>query len=89
MNIVRAVQTCRYWPAQWDAWTDTGQYLYLRFRSGHGTVEARPTPDWEQWDPMVDAVIAQFEDDDPYGDISLAEFCELAGLTIAEGADLT
>lgn len=28
-TIVRAVQTFRYWPAQWDAWTDTGQYLYL------------------------------------------------------------
>lgn len=37
--LVRAVQTCRACPSQWDAWDASGQYYYLRFRSGHGTVE--------------------------------------------------
>lgn len=88
--IVRAVQTCCACPSQWDAWTDTGQYLYLRYRWGSGTAEARPSPDWTTWDIHQDATVAESDtDNDLDGSITLAEFCLRAGLTIAEGADIT
>lgn len=38
LTIVRAVQTCFACPSQWDAWTEDGTYLYLRYRGGIGTV---------------------------------------------------
>jgi hypothetical protein len=48
--IVRVVNTCVAAPAQWDAWTNEGQYLYLRYRHGIGRVEEHDTPDCELWD---------------------------------------
>ncbi|MDH6116891.1 hypothetical protein ABH930_000310 [Kitasatospora sp. GAS204A] len=82
MTIVRAVQTCLACPSQWDAWTDTGQYLYLRYRWGTGTAEAFPSPDVDTW-PDTDATIAEFDTGrDLDGTISLTEFCAQAGLTL-------
>lgn len=90
MNIVRAVQTCNVCPAQWDSWTDTGQYLYLRYRWGRGTVDGYPTSDSDLWTRVPDGSVAKFDTGDGLdGSIDLAEFCHRAGLTIAEGADLT
>lgn len=89
MTIAKAVETCAACPSQWDAWTDTGQYLYLRYRGGNGTAEAFPSPDVNTWDLATDSTVASFDTGDSlHGSITLAEFCELAGLTIAEGADL-
>lgn len=75
-TIVRAVQTSWACPSQWDAWTADGQYLYLRFRHGRGTVDTVRG--------SINANIAQFTtDDDLDGVIDLAEFCERAGLRLA------
>jgi hypothetical protein len=80
-TIVRAVQTCQYFPSQWDAWTDAGQYLYLRYRHGVGTVEEQPGPDTATWTDH--GTLGEFETDGEDGEISLEDFCAAADLTLA------
>lgn len=84
-TVVKAVQTCRACPSQWDAWTDEGQYLYLRFRHGVGTVEAQPGPEVFSW--TNDGPVLEFIHGDLDGSISLKEFAEHANLKLALGAD--
>lgn len=88
--IVKAVRTCTAYPSQWDAWTADGQYLYVRYRSGIGTADAYDDPDWETWTTPPDGNVARFDTEDRHdGDIDLEEFCELAGLTLADDADIS
>lgn len=83
ITIVRAVRTCRACPAQWDAWDADGQYYYLRFRFGHGTVEAAASPE-DYMTGTESRVVAEFEHGDGLlGEIELTEFAELAGLALA------
>ncbi len=88
--LARAVQTAFASPSQWDAWTVDGQYLYLRYRFGHGTVDSYPSDDHETWDRVPEGNLACFGDCFPRqgfdGEIELAEFCERAGLRLAENA---
>lgn len=78
-TIVRAVQTCFACPSQWDAWTDTGDYLYLRFRYGCGTVTHYPDSSHN----TSGTHISDFEHGgDLAGSITLEEFCAYAGLTL-------
>jgi hypothetical protein len=70
---VRAVQTCFACPSQWDAWTSDGTYLYLRYRSGHGTVQDKDN-----------RVVASFTHGDEFaGHMGLREFCRRAGVGLA------
>lgn len=72
--LARSVQTCFGCPSQWDAWTDSGDYLYLRYRWGSGSV------DNEQGE-----TIASFDTGDNWGGvIDLNEFCARAGLRLAD-----
>ena len=80
ITIVRAIQTSSACPSQWDAWDADGQYYYLRFRHGHGTVQAmnRDEPDYQS------ELVGHFQDDDPWnGSIELEEFVERAGLALS------
>lgn len=84
MKIVKAVQTCFGCPSQWDAWTDEGYYVYLRFRWGHGTAslyyggDADDVDLWQGPDEFLD-----FRTDHPLdGVISLLDFCERAGIEL-------
>ncbi|MFI6304307.1 hypothetical protein ACIBCH_20750 [Amycolatopsis thailandensis] len=79
-TIVKAVQTCAACPSQWDAWTDDGRYLYLRFRHGIGTVEEQPSPVVSTWTDEEPAV--RFRHPDRDGVISLTEFAEHANLKL-------
>ncbi|OYP14059.1 hypothetical protein CFC35_05700 [Streptomyces sp. FBKL.4005] len=83
--LARVVCTCPSVPAQWDAWTVDGQYLYLRYRSGRGTVDAYDSHDSETWDVVPDGHFAEFCDpNDPWrGEIELDEFLRRAGLRLA------
>ncbi|GGU91028.1 hypothetical protein GCM10010275_30070 [Streptomyces litmocidini] len=85
MQIVRAVRTCPACPSQWDAWTTDGQYLYLRYRHGIGSVEQHPSPDLDTWGPEY-APLAEWDDGTGNGEISLTEFLATSGLTLAPGA---
>jgi hypothetical protein len=88
--LARAKRTCTAVPSQWNAWTADGQYLYLRYRSGIGTVDAYDTEDSEQWTRPPDGRVAIFDTGDTYGgDMSLVEFCERAGLQLADDAEVT
>ena len=81
--ITRAVETCGGCPAQWDAWTTNGQYLYLRYRHGIGTVDAEPSSDPSAW--TEDHPVAEFDTDDGLGSIGIVEFCRRAGIALADG----
>lgn len=88
--LARAVCTCPSVPSQWHAWTVDGQYVYLRYRFGHGTVDSYPGPDGEEWDRVPEGNLACFGDCFPRqgfdGEIGLSEFCERAGLILASDA---
>jgi hypothetical protein len=74
--ISRVIQTCFACPSQWDAWTSEGDYLYLRYRWGVGTVDDEGGNE-----------LARFSTGDPYGGvIDLDDFARQAGLVILDGA---
>jgi hypothetical protein len=85
--LARVVETCLACPSQWDAWTVDGQYLYLRYRFGIGTVDAYDTSDNEVWTRIPDGADGRFELGEPLdGTIGLEDFCTAAGLTLAPDA---
>ena len=85
--IVLAERTCTACPSQWHAWTADGRYLYMRYRSGIGTVDTYDDPDWETWATPPDGAIAHFDTEDRQdGDIGLEDFLDLAGLGLADNA---
>jgi hypothetical protein len=65
-----------------------GQYLYLRYRHGIGTVDAYDAPGPNGWTVPPDGAVARFEDDDepPAIDIGLDEFLHRTGLQLAPDA---
>jgi hypothetical protein len=79
LRIARAVQTCSGMPAQWDAWTDTGQYLYLRYRWGNGSVTPYPSADYETWDVNAQPII-EWDDGTDSSWIDLDDFLAAAGI---------
>ncbi|MFF8406932.1 hypothetical protein ACF06P_35555 [Streptomyces sp. NPDC015684] len=87
--LARAERTCEALPSQWNAWTVDGQYLYLRYRSGIGTVDAYDTEDSEQWTQPPDGRVAMFDTGSYFdGEMDLPEFCERAGLQLAADAEV-
>lgn len=80
--LARVVETCRACPSQWDAWTVDGQYLYLRYRHGIGSVEAQPSHDPDTWD-MDKPPLVEWDDGTGNGDIELDDFLRQAGLRLA------
>jgi hypothetical protein len=92
--LVKVVQTCRACPSQWDAWDAAGQYYYLRFRSGLGSVETAESPKAYE-DPGNEPVLIAHFTHEPceegecwYSAIGLTEFLELAGMRLADGAEV-
>lgn len=88
MALARVVQTCYGCPAQWDAWTTDGQYLYLRYRHGNGSVERQPGPDTDTWFDHPDQIVTEWDDDTLLGQIELDDFLARAGLRLAPGAEV-
>lgn len=88
--LARAVRTCTACPSQWSAWTVGGQYLYLRYRSGIGTVDAYDTEDSGQWARIPDGAVARFDTGDRLdGEMTLTEFCQRTGLQLAPDCVVT
>ena len=81
LRIVKAVRTCYACPSQWDAWSDDGHYLYLRFRHGHGTAST-------VLGATTRSLVAEFTADDADGVIELDDFCRRAGIELAADADV-
>lgn len=75
ITIGRAVQTCPACPSQWDAWTTDGEYVYLRYRFGRGTIQAGPPGG---------RLLAEFGEPSMDGSIDLSEFADRAGLVLAD-----
>lgn len=101
LTLVRAVQTSIACPSQWDAWDAEGNYYYLRYRSGCGSIDRlwdlqvhfesyEDSETGEERYRRAGEQIASFEYGHPLdGCIELAEFCELTGVKLAEDADVT
>ncbi|GAA1245426.1 hypothetical protein GCM10009665_40360 [Kitasatospora nipponensis] len=88
VTIARAVQTCGGCPAQWDAWTTGGQYLYLRYRHGQGSVEAFPSEDPVHWGGEGPGLRSAWDDGTSGGEIDLTDFLAMAGLHLAPDAEV-
>ncbi|MFI2612600.1 hypothetical protein [Kitasatospora sp. NPDC018619] len=82
------VQTSGGWPSQWDAWTTTGQYLYLRYRHGEGTVEQHPSEDVDTRDGEESRLRASWDEGTGGGRTDLAGFLASAGLRLAPDAEV-
>jgi hypothetical protein len=39
MKLKNIVQTCYACPSQWNAWTEDGKLVYIRYRYGHFRVD--------------------------------------------------
>lgn len=93
-KFARVVQTLPACPSEWSAWDAEGNWYYLRYRCGRGTVEVSaggPPPDADHEafvDALADAeLIAEFRHGGQYdGEIGLAEFLVLAGLAGANAS---
>ncbi|WP_234358420.1 hypothetical protein [Streptomyces sp. NRRL B-24085] len=86
VTLARVVQTCGGCPSQWDAWTTRGQYLYLRYRHGEGTVEQHPSDDPDTWDGEESRLWTRWDDGSDGGAIELTDFLATAGLRLAPDA---
>lgn len=96
ITLVKVVETCSGAPSQWDAWDADGQYYYMRFRHGGGTVHAEPGPDEATWTsfpkemgrPFSDGAVAHFRRSHDIADscITLQDFLDATGLQLAPGA---
>lgn len=82
IRIVKAVRTCFACPSQWDAWSDHGTYLYLRFRHGFGTADLYPHGDGERVGEPLRVAEFNASGDGLDGVIDLDEFCRRAGLVL-------
>ncbi|MFF7994828.1 hypothetical protein ACFZDG_34285 [Kitasatospora xanthocidica] len=88
VTIARVVQTCGSCPSQWDAWTTTGQYLYLRYRHGEGSVEQHPNESIGTWDGEESSLWTRWDDGTDGGSIALTDFLSMAGLRLAPDAEV-
>lgn len=86
--LARVVRTSRSHPAQWDAWTTSGQYLHLRYRHGEGSVEQHPSDDVATWDSESSRLWTLWDDGTDGGFLELADFLAMAGLRLAPDAQV-
>lgn len=86
--LIHVHQTLTACPSEWSAWDPDGNWYYLRYRFGRGTVEVcqgGPAPGMDHL-VYVDALshatlIAEFHHGHELdGEIGLDEFLELAGM---------
>ncbi|MGW4890825.1 hypothetical protein ACWEQL_00935 [Kitasatospora sp. NPDC004240] len=87
--LAKVVRTRSGCPAQWDAWTTGGQYLYLRYRHGEGSVEQHPGEDIDTWDGEESRLWTRWDDGTDDGVIELDDFLALAGLRLAPDAEIS
>ncbi|MEV6262569.1 hypothetical protein AB0M42_17730 [Streptomyces sp. NPDC051784] len=89
VTLAQVVRTCPASPSQWDAWTTDGQYLYLRYRHGEGSVEQHPSEDPGTWDGEGSRLLTLWDDGSGGGEISLPDFLAAAGLRLAPDAEVS
>jgi hypothetical protein len=79
-------------PSQWDAWDAEGNYYYLRYRGGYGSVARYETENWcedIEHDQFIEEV-AVFEYGHPLdGSMTLEEFAVHAGIELAPSIERT
>lgn len=89
LEFVKVVRTCIACPSQWDAWNAEGDYYYLRYRSGRGTIEETPGPDPATWTPSNVTLLDHFREGDGLsGSMDLDEFLNHTAYSLAPGAEV-
>lgn len=83
-KIARLEQTCDACPSQWDAWTEDGTYVYIRYRYGFLTVTKYEGDPYADPDQRGDVVYADTHGDDMDGLMSTREMLLLTGLEMVE-----
>ncbi|MDX3429691.1 hypothetical protein OG810_29010 [Streptomyces sp. NBC_01693] len=90
VTLAQVVRTCPASPSQWDAWTTDGQYLYLRYRHGEGSVDQHPSEDTDTWDVGDGSrLLTLWDDGTDGGKIALPDFLAAAGLRLAPDAEVS
>ncbi|WP_241748421.1 hypothetical protein [Streptomyces sp. M3] len=90
VTLAQVVRTCLASPSQWDAWTTDGQYLYLRYRHGEGSVDQHPSEDTDTWDVGDGSrLLTMWDDGTDGGEIALPDFLAAAGLRLAPDAEVS
>lgn len=77
--IVKATKTSDDVPSQWDAWDSKGQYWYIRFRAGRGTISRGYDID--------EAVASFFDTGAPVN--TLQDICVYLGISYCLDLDLS
>lgn len=75
-------QTCFACPSQWDAETEDGRYVYVRYRWGTLRIEVAPNP--ESLSEEYQTVYREVLGDEYDGVISWYEVEEAAGLEMVD-----
>jgi hypothetical protein len=89
IELVKVVRTCSSCPSQWDAWDADGNYYYLRYRFGVGSVERQPSSDVETWGEEYNPLYEWTHGGTLDGEISLDDFLRLSGMTLSDDAVIT
>ncbi|MGW1319070.1 hypothetical protein [Streptomyces sp. NPDC002426] len=90
VTLAQVVRTCLASASQWDAWTTDGQYLYLRYRHGEGSVDQHPSEDTDTWDVGDGSrLLSLWDDGTDGGEIALPDFLAAAGLRLAPDAEVS
>lgn len=78
LKLARIEQTCHACPSQWDAWTEDGTYIYIRYRYGYLTVTRYDDPEADRGDVLF----AMQYGDDLDGTMNEDEMLLLTGLEV-------
>ncbi|HEY2087432.1 MAG TPA: hypothetical protein VGH54_15630 [Mycobacterium sp.] len=83
IRLTRVVQTGYVSPSQWDAWDAEGNYYYLRYRFGKGSVWAAKS-EAEMMETGRYTVICEWRHGHPLdGHMALREFAERSNLDLS------
>ncbi|PZP48572.1 MAG: hypothetical protein DI601_00350 [Azospirillum brasilense] len=90
ITLVHIRQTCVACPSQWDALSDHGDFIYIRYRSGYlgWGIGSSPDAAAENWASCRDTDDIQLSEDHLDGVIDLRDACEALGFSIAPDAEI-
>lgn len=82
-KLVKIEKTCDSNPAQWSAWTITGEYVYVRYRWGVLRVDRAASE--EEWEQLLDdcSVMCWRVGRDFDGEMTTAQMLAISGMEMA------
>ena len=65
-KIIRIEQTCSACPSQWSMWTESGKYVYVRFRWGNLSCTLFPNEEYNLFSEEAEVVYSKKIGNDDY-----------------------